>query len=57
MVHHLQTLGGLKYECPREREKLAYAAQDRWLALFGSNLMGEFQIDPMTILIQSSCYF
>jgi len=57
MVHHLQSLGGVKYECLQEREKLAYAAQERWLALFGRNLMDEFEIDPFTILIRSSCQF
>jgi hypothetical protein len=34
MVHHLQTVGGLKFACPQEREELAYKAQERWLELF-----------------------
>src|SRR5215471_12502447 len=38
MVHHFQNLLGLKHECPQEREKLAYIAQDRWLGLFGHSL-------------------
>ena len=38
MVHHFQYKLGLKHECPEDREKLAYAAQDRWLHLFGHNL-------------------
>jgi hypothetical protein len=29
---------GTAYECPAEREKLAYEAQDHWLGLFGRNL-------------------
>jgi hypothetical protein len=57
MVHHLQNVAGIKYECPQAREKPAYAAQERWLGLFGRNLMDEFEIDPMTILVRSSCYF
>src|SRR5215472_13790172 len=31
VVHHFQNVLRLKYECPQEREKLAYIAQDRWL--------------------------
>ena len=31
MVHHMQSLAGIQYECPRQREKLAYAAQDKFL--------------------------
>ena len=38
MVHHFQYKLGLKHECPQDREKLAYAAQDRWLHLFGHSL-------------------
>ena len=34
MVHHFQNVLGVKHECPQEREKLAYKAQDRWLSLF-----------------------
>ena len=34
VVHHFQNVFRLKYECPQEREKLAYIAQDRWLAQF-----------------------
>src|SRR5262249_36653621 len=33
VVHHFQNVLRLKYECPQEREKLAYTAQDRLLAL------------------------
>jgi len=36
MVHHLQTVAGLKYECPQAREKSAYAAQEKWLSTYGS---------------------
>jgi hypothetical protein len=55
MVHHLQNLAGLKYECPQAREKAAYEAQDKWLALFGSSLMDEFKLDRMTLLVRTKC--
>ena len=55
MVHHAQNLLGLKHECPQEREKLAYLAQDRWLGLFGRSLESDFELDPMTLLIKTKC--
>lgn len=55
MVHHLQNVAGLKYGCPEEREKPAYAAQARWLGLFGLSLTTEFQMDPFTVFAQTSC--
>lgn len=55
LVHHLQNAAGLEYDCPEAREKLAYQAQARWLSLFDQTLAGEFQIDPMTILVRTNC--
>jgi len=55
MVHHLQNLAGLKYDCPGGREKPAYLAQDRWLQLHGLDLETEFQIDRFTLLVSSAC--
>jgi hypothetical protein len=55
MVHHLQNLGGIRHECPRGREKLAYAAQEKWLQLFGQTLQSEFELDPLTVLVSSMC--
>ncbi len=55
MVHHLQNLGGLTYDCAGAREKPAYQAQARWLELFGQSLPGAFQLDPMTILVRTNC--
>jgi hypothetical protein len=55
MVHHLQNATGIKYECPAEREKLAYEAQDKWLSQFGRNLESEFQINGLALLISTSC--
>lgn len=55
MVHHLQTLGNLKYECPGAREKPAYLAQDQWLKMFGMTLEKEFEIDQLTLLVMTAC--
>src|SRR5262249_42189543 len=49
MVHHMQNMAGMKYECAQEREKLAYAAQDRWLALVGRSLEQDFELDGFTL--------
>jgi hypothetical protein len=55
MVHHLQNVGGLKYECPQAREQLAYKAQDRWLNLFGRSLDQDFELDGFSLLIKPRC--
>lgn len=55
MVHHLQNKAGIVYECPAEREKLAYEAQDKWLGLFGRTLESEFEINGLALLISTSC--
>jgi len=55
MVHHLQNQAGTTYECPAERERLAYEVQDKWLGLFGRNLEGEFEINGLALLISTSC--
>lgn len=55
MVHHLQYAGRLRFTCAAEREKTAYAAQRRWLELYGLDLMEEFTLDPMTMLIRTNC--
>lgn len=55
MVHHLQNRAGLKYMCPQAREKLAYAAQNQWLAQSGRNIMDEFDLDPLTVLLRTKC--
>jgi hypothetical protein len=55
MVHHLQNRAQLRYECPQEREKLAYAAQERWLGLFNLTLASEFEMDPFTLLVRTRC--
>jgi hypothetical protein len=55
LVHHLQNEAGVTFECPAEREKLAYEAQDKWLGLFGRNLQHEFEINGLALLISTSC--
>ena len=55
LVHHMQNVSGLKYDCAQAREKPAYRAQARWLELFGKTLFEEFEIDPMTILVRTNC--
>ena len=57
MVHHLQNLGEMKYECPAAREKPAYIAQDEWLRRYGRDLEQEFEIDNFTVAVKSSCSF
>ena len=55
LVHHQQNAGGMKFDCPQEREAPAYRAQARWLELFGKTLADEFEIDAMTVLVRSRC--
>jgi hypothetical protein len=55
LVHHLQNVAGSRYSCPQEREKAAYAAQARWLELFGRTLADAFELDPMTVLVRTNC--
>jgi len=55
MVHHLQNRAKLGHECPQEREKLAYAAQERWLGLFGRSLALDFQLDGLSLLVKTGC--
>jgi hypothetical protein len=57
MVHHFQNVLGLKHECPQEREKLAYIAQDRWLRLFGRRLENDFALDPFSLLVRTRCFY
>jgi hypothetical protein len=55
MVHHLQNEAGIPYECPAERERLAYEVQEKWLGLFGRNLEAEFEINGLALLVSTSC--
>jgi hypothetical protein len=55
MVHHIQNVNAMKYDCPEAREKVAYRAQARWLELFGRSLADDFGLDPMTLLVRTKC--
>jgi hypothetical protein len=57
MVHHLQNLAGEKFECPQEREKIAYAAQERWLLRFGHSLEADFELDGFSLLAKTRCLY
>ena len=57
MVHHMQNLGGLKYVCSQEREKLAYMAQEQWLRLFGHSLEQDFALDAFSLLPKTRCLY
>ena len=57
VIHHFQNVLGLKHECPQEREKLAYIAQDRWLGLFGHSLAGDFALDPFSLFVKTTCFY
>ena len=57
LVHHLQRAGGLHYECVQASEELAYAAQDKWLSLFGRTLAGEMEIDAFTVVVSTRCIY
>src|SRR5215475_12207419 len=57
MVHHFQNVLGLKHECPQQREKLAYIAQDRWLGLCGYSLAEDFGLDPFSLSVKTTCFY
>ena len=55
MVHHLQNVSHATFECPAERERLAYDAQEKWLEMFGHSLATDFELDRFTILVFTTC--
>jgi hypothetical protein len=57
LVHHIQNRARLTYPCPEAREAVAYAAQEKWLKLFGQSLATAFDLDPMTLKVRTSCMF
>jgi hypothetical protein len=57
MVHHLQGVAGMIHACPAERERIAYAAQEKWLGLFGQSLESAFEIDAFTLKVSTECGF
>jgi Domain of unknown function (DUF6647) len=56
IVYHLQSLAGMKYECPQERARVAFEAQALWLWESGQTLVSEFGIDPDALLLMTECY-
>ena len=55
MVHHLQNVGAMHFNCPEEREHMAYDAQEKWLGLMGRSLETDFQLDRFTLLVKTRC--
>jgi hypothetical protein len=55
MVHHLQNVAHMRFECARAREATAYEAQERWLQQHGGSLRADFDIDPFTVLVHAMC--
>lgn len=55
LVHHMQNVAGKRYACPAEREALAFAAQERWLKMFGEDLESAFGITAITLKLRTSC--
>lgn len=55
MVHHIQNIDGTTFACAEAREEMAFAAQDRWLRVHGTDLEVEFGLDPFTILVRTNC--
>jgi len=55
LVHHFQEAHQARFECDAAREAKAFELQEKWLRLFGESLEEEFQIDPFTLLVRTSC--
>ncbi|CAD5255174.1 conserved hypothetical protein [Bosea sp. 62] len=55
LVHHFQEVHQAKFECDAAREAAAFELQEKWLRLFGESLEEDFQIDPFTLLVRTSC--
>lgn len=50
-----QAQASQRFACPVERDRQAYDAQRRWLALLGSDLSREFGIDRLSLLVATTC--
>jgi hypothetical protein len=55
MVHHLQNVAGQSFNCPQEREQLAYEAQEKWLNLMGRTVESDFGMDAFTLFAMTRC--
>lgn len=55
LVHHMQSEAGRVYACPQAREQEAYRAQADWLARSGKDIESAFDINPMMLLVLTTC--
>lgn len=55
LVHFMQDRAASHFECPAAREAPAYAAQQRWLEFYGTDLQSAFGIDAMTLKLRTAC--
>ena len=55
MTHHLQNAAAMRFNCAEDREKIAYRAQQEWLEMFGGDFFAEFESDPFTLLVRTTC--
>jgi hypothetical protein len=55
LVHHMQNVAGVTHACEAAREELAYAAQEKWLGLFGQSLSTTFGLDAATLKFKTVC--
>jgi hypothetical protein len=55
LVHHFQAVYRTKFECDAQREAAAFELQEKWLRLFATTLEAEFQVDPFSLLVRTSC--
>lgn len=49
LVHHMQSMAGDRGDIGAGGERLAYALQDRWLRVHGTDLNKAFGIDPFSV--------
>jgi hypothetical protein len=56
VVHFLQDIGKVQYDCRGAREKIAYGAQEKWLQLFNTNIEAEFGVDTFALFIRTTCW-
>ncbi len=55
MVHHFQQVNGMSFPCPAAREKQAYDVQQAWLERHGETLTGSFEINPLALMLLTTC--
>ncbi len=55
LVHHMQNVADMRFNCLAERENIAYRAQSAWLIQNGTSLEDEFNIDAFSVLVKTNC--